>query len=198
MIFAFVHVERMKMWCTGVFVFVLLSRGLVAARTICPIRTNGWQKDYTFNYKGEKAAAFDNYEIRPLPTHDTESLKEISNVGSVEECFKECVDLKSQPTCQSFTYESTGTCILWHLFSVVADGSDGKHIAQFCRNKTSVAGYLGYSSNESAEDKAEKKNCGDEDYKSALDRCSKLDLDCPSSWSPVCLSTTGFKCICPK
>ena len=188
----------MKMRCTFVLVLVLLSQGLVAAQTMCPVRTNGWQKDYTFSYKGEKAAAFDNYEISPLPGRETKSLKEISNVGSVEECFKECVDLKSKPSCNSFTYESSGTCILWQLFSVASDGSDGKNIASFCKAPNSVAGYLGYNSKESAEDKAEKKNCGDEDYKAALDRCSKLELPCPSSWSPVCRSETGYRCVCPK
>lgn len=157
----------------------------------CRIMVNGMKKDYVFDYKRKRGAAFDDYEIRPFRLGSSKQpLKKYTMVDSVEQCFKKCIITKS---CMSFTY-FLGSCILWENHSLAADGSSGKSLAQFCESRGSIAGYVGYNPKESPEDKEEKKNCGG-DHQSFLEECGAI-ATCNVGWTAVCDPAKGLLCTC--
>lgn len=178
----------------SVFVVLWLSLcGLVHGQRGCRIMVHGMRKDQTFEYKGVKGAAFANYDIRPFSQAPIKKpLKEYSNINSVKACFKKCVVTKS---CQTFAYYP-GSCKLWENYSMAADGSTGKALSEFCQSMGSTAGYLGYDNKESAEDKAEKKNCSG-DHQSFLKTCEAV-ATCQSGYIATCNPDTGLVCKCPR
>ena len=181
-----------KVWIL-VLVVVVVSFGTTAnGQRGCRILVNGMKKDHTFTYKGKNAAAFDNYEIKPVRFGSNRvPLQVIANGGSLEQCFKKCAVTKS---CNSFTFSATSSCTLWENMSVAADGSKGKSIAKFCESLGSIAGYVGYNSKESAEDKAEKRNCNG-DSKSYLKQCQSVG-SCRTGWKATCNPAKGISCVC--
>eukprot|EP00890_Picochlorum_soloecismus_P001418 jgi/Picsp_1/2277/NSC_05741-R1_---NA--- len=160
----------------------------------CQVRTNDWNKDYKFDaYKKETGAAFSNFEIRALRAAIgvDGTIKVLSNVGNVRKCFKSCVNTKE---CHTFTYVAkTQKCTLSADRALASDKTTDKPLAQFCRKKGSVAGYIGYNPGNS-ENKQEKVDCVD-----PIDTCTK---QCCSGASGTCnikkitCTSKGLVCTC--
>lgn len=155
------------------------------------MKTNDWSKDYKFSaYKKETGAAYANRAIRALDGSD-DIIQVQTNVKDAKRCFRACVDTKG---CGTFTYvPKSKKCTLLSARALSSSKTDEKNLAQFCKSKGSIAGYIGYKPG-NEENKMEKVICVD-----PISTCTKQccgSSTAPCSIKSVTCTSQGATCEC--
>ncbi|KAI8107753.1 hypothetical protein M9435_002781 [Picochlorum sp. BPE23] len=158
----------------------------------CDVETSNWSKDYKFaTYKKETGAAFANRAIRALDDSN-DVIRVRGNIKDVKRCFRACVDTKG---CGTFTFvPELKECTLLSASALSSNKTNGKNLAQFCKSKGSIAGFIGYDKG-NKENKAEKAICVDPAATCAKVCCGNSNAENCYIKSLTCTST-GTKCEC--
>lgn len=161
------------------------------SHAVCDVKTDDWSKDYKFaSYRKEKGAAYANRAIRALDDIDDIIIVR-RNVKNVRRCFKACVDTKN---CGTFTYIPTAKeCTLSSARALSSRETNNKNLAQFCKRKGSIAGFVGYEKG-NEENKVEKETCVDPISTCTKQCCGSAAANC--SIKSITCTSKGTQCEC--